>query len=218
MTGADTSERAGDRIHQILRRRILMGEISAGERLSVPALARELEVSRSPVREAVLRLCREGLAQEERNRGAVVPHPDTGTLISLYQAREALEGMTARLAAENFSADIRRRLLSILTEHEEVVAEGDFTRHIEMDAAFHRNVREAAGSPVMAKMLDEIQGQVMLAMRSTAVSGGARQAIEDHRRIFEALATGDPEVSERAARQHIARLIDLLRQGAFASS
>lgn len=217
MTGTGTSERAGDRVYQILRRRILMGEISAGERLSVPALARDLDVSRSPVREAVLRLCREGLAQEERNRGAVVPHPDTRTLISLYQAREALEGVTARLAAANFSADVRRRLLAILTEHEEVVAEGDFTRHIEMDAAFHREMREIADSPVMARMLDEIQGQVMLAMRSTAVSGGPQQAVEDHRRIFEALATGDPDASERAARQHIARLIELLRQGAFSS-
>src|SRR5690625_4026277 len=212
MTLEPNDERVGDRVHRILRQRILDGVLVAGARLSVPALARELGVSRSPIRDAVLRLCREGLAQETLNRGAIIPYQDRATLVSLYQARAALEGAAARLAAERFTPALRRRMLAILTEHDAVAASGDFARHIELDAAFHREMREAAESPVVARMLDEVQGQVLLAMRSTSVTGGPSRAVEDHRRIFEALSTGDPDASEDAARAHVARLIDLRRE------
>ncbi|PSL06039.1 DNA-binding GntR family transcriptional regulator [Haloactinopolyspora alba] len=207
----EPGERVGERVYRTLRRRILTGEFPPGTRLSVPAIARELGVSRSPVRDAVLQLGNEGLAQETFNRGAIVPQIDHDQLVSLYEAREALEGMTARLATVNFGPGVRRRLLGILDEHDEVVAAGDFTRHIDVDAAFHREIRTAACSPVVARMLEEIQGQVMIAMRSTSVSGGMAHAVEDHRKIFEALASGDPDAGEAAARQHISRLTSLLR-------
>jgi DNA-binding GntR family transcriptional regulator len=207
----EAGERVGERVYRTLRHRILTGALQSGSRLSVPAIARELGVSRSPVRDAVLRLGREGLAQETYNRGAAVTQLSRDQLVSLYEAREALEGMAARLATPNFTHDVRRRMLAILAEHDEVVAGHDFARHIDVDAAFHREVRAAAASPVISRMLDEIQGQVMLAMRSTSVTGGMAQAVHDHRRIFEALASGDPDASEAAARRHIYRLRELLR-------
>jgi DNA-binding GntR family transcriptional regulator len=207
----DANERVGERVHRLLRDRILTGALPPGSRLSVPAIARELGVSRSPLRDAVLQLVREGLAEETFNRGAVVRLMSREDLISLYDAREALEGMAARLATAGFTPSVRRRLRDLLAEHDEIAAAGDFTRHIDVDAAFHREIRRIAGSPVLARMLEEIQGQVMVAMRSTSVSGGMVQAVADHRRIFEALASGDPDAGEAAARHHIARLRELLR-------
>lgn len=207
----DEGPRVGDRVHATLRRRILTGGLPPGSRLSVPAIARELGVSRSPVRDAVLRLEREGLAEETFNRGAVVPSPDRRHLVSLYEAREALEGAAARLAAPRMDHLARRTMLALLQEHREVVSAQDFDRHIEVDAAFHRQVRAVARSPVITRMLEEVQGQVMLAMRWTSVSGGLDNALSDHVAIFEALAAGDAPASETAARQHIARLTDLLR-------
>jgi DNA-binding GntR family transcriptional regulator len=207
----DGNERVGERVHRLLRDRILTGALPPGSRLSVPAIARELGVSRSPLRDAVLQLVREGLAEETFNRGAVVRLMSREHLISLYDAREALEGMAARLATAGFTPSVRRTLRDLLAEHDEIAAAGDFTRHIEVDAAFHREIRRIAGSPVLARMLEEIQGQVMVAMRSTSVSGGMVQAVADHRRIFEALASGDSDASEAAARHHIARLRELLR-------
>ncbi|NED96079.1 GntR family transcriptional regulator [Phytoactinopolyspora alkaliphila] len=203
--------RVGERVYRTLRHRILTGGLEPGERLSVPAIARELGVSRSPVRDAVLQLVREGLAQETLNRGAVISSIGRAELVSLYEAREALEGMAARLAAPHFTHDLRRRLLDNLAEHDEVVASGDFDRHIDVDAAFHREIRQSANSPVIARMLDQIQGQIMIAMRSTSVSGGMDRALHDHREIFEAVAAGDPDASEAAARRHIARLTEILR-------
>jgi DNA-binding GntR family transcriptional regulator len=207
----DSPERVGERVYRALRDRILTGALPPGSRLSVPALARELGVSRSPVRDAVLQLVRDGLGEETFNRGAVVRQMSPEHLVSLYEAREALEGMTARLATDGFTPAVRRRMLALLEEHDEVAATQDLSRHVDVDAAFHREIRDAAGSPVLARMLEEIQGQVVLAMRSTSVSGGIANAVRDHRRIFEALASGDRDASERAAREHIARLRELLR-------
>lgn len=211
---AESNVRVGEHVYRALRNRILTGDLPPGSRLSVPAIAREFGLSRSPLRDAVLQLVREGLAEETLNRGAVVRQFSREHLISLYEAREALEGMAARLATAGFSPAVRRRLLDLLAQHDEIVAAGDFTRHIDVDAAFHREIRQAASSPALARMLEEIQGQVMVAMRSTSVSGGMVQAVADHRRIFEALASGDPDTSEAAARRHIARLRELLRADA----
>lgn len=203
--------RMGDAVYDALRQRILAGRLPPGARLSVPALAAEFAVSRSPVRDAVIRLVHEGLAQETLNRGAVVAAVDTRELVSLYEAREALEAAAARLATEKSTPELMDNLNAIFAEHEHAVLEGDFPRHVAMDAAFHREVRRAADSPVLERMLDDIQDRVVLAMRSTSITGGMRKALEDHRAILEAVASGDPELAARVAGSHIKRLKELLR-------
>lgn len=212
-TDADprTGERVGEMLYRTLRDRIISGELRPGTRLSVPGLAEEFQVSRSPVRDAVIRLVQDELARETMNRGAVVARIEGEELVSLYEAREALEWAVARLAAERYSPALRRRLLALLTEHRQVAEAGDFTRHIELDAAFHREIRQAAQSPVLTRMLDGVQSRVMIAMRSTSLTGGMTQAVADHQVIFEALCSGDPDAAGEAARSHIRRLKELLR-------
>jgi len=204
-------QRVGEVLFRTLRDRILSGELRPGTRLSVPALAEEFRVSRSPVRDAVIRLVQEGLVTETMNRGAEVTRITRDELVSLYEAREVLEGAVARLATEKYQASLRRSLLALLTEHRTVAEEQDFGRHIELDAAFHREIRQAAQSPVLAKMLDGVQGRVLVAMRSTSITGGMVQAVHDHQAIFEAIGSGDADAAEEAARAHIRRLKELLR-------
>lgn len=203
-----------DGIYRDLRDRIVAGEIAPGSRLSIPALAKQYRVSRSPVREAVLRLVATGIARQSLNAGAVVAPVDPAELVGVYEAREGLEWAAARLAASHQARGLRRKLLEILTEHEQVAAAGDFDHHVALDAAFHREVRRAAASPLVESMLDDIQDRVVIAMRSTSVSGGMQQAVADHRRIFEAIAAGHVEAAGVAASEHIARLTNLLRAGA----
>lgn len=211
--GADVPERISQQVHRLLRERIVTGVSPPGTHLSVPALARELGLSRSPVREAVLRLVREGLAEEIYNRGAVVRLPERAELVNLYQAREPLEGMAARLAARRIDPTGLHRLRRLVRQHSLVAAREDFRGHIDTDAAFHATIRWLAGNPLLERMLDEIQGQVMVAMRSTSASGGMVQAVDEHRAIVDALAGGDPDACEAAARRHIARLTERLRVG-----
>jgi DNA-binding GntR family transcriptional regulator len=208
---AGSAVRASEVLYQKLRDQIVSDELKPGARLSVPALAEAYSVSRSPVRDAIIRLVQEGLATETMNRGAVVARIEGEELVSLYEAREALEWAATRLAAQRYTPALRRTLLGLLTEHRQVAEAGDFARHLELDAAFHREIRQAAQSPVLAQMLDGVQGRVRLAMRSTSVRGGMTQAVDDHQAIFEAVCGGDPEAAGEAALAHIRRLKELLR-------
>jgi DNA-binding GntR family transcriptional regulator len=207
------SERVGEAVYRQLRERILVGRLPPGSRLSVPAIARELGVSRSPVRDAVLHLVREGLGQETLNRGAVVRTVSREELANLCEAGEALEGVAARLAARGCGPGLRRRLSDLLDMHRQVVV-SDVGRDLELEAAFHREIRTAAANPVLSRMLLEIHGQVMLATRSRTTICGLAQAVEDHEEIFEAIVSGDADASEAAARRHVSRICRLLTESA----
>ncbi|NGN64381.1 GntR family transcriptional regulator [Streptomyces sp. A7024] len=206
--------RVTDRVHQELRDQIFAGELPAGARLSVPALAASLGVSRSPVREAIVRLVHERLAREEPRRGAVVADVSLKSLIAIYEVREVLEGLATRLAVENAGRRLIRTLEDVLGEHERAVAAVDLTAASEADMTFHRLIREAADNPEVVRMLDEVQTQVRLAMRTTQVTRGPKLAVADHRAIFTAMAAGDPAAAEQAARAHIAGLRSTLAEQA----
>lgn len=201
-----TAGRINDAIYSRLREEIIAGQLPPRSRLSVPALAERLHVSRSPVRDAIVRLIQDRLATEEPRRGAVVTLVGPRELATIYEVREVLEGLAARLAIECAGRRLVDALRDTMHTHERAVAEGDMFRHMECDMHFHALIREAAGNPELKRMLDEIQTQVRLAMQTTVVTGGPRRALEDHRAILAAFEDSDPVAAEQAARAHIARL------------
>jgi DNA-binding GntR family transcriptional regulator len=203
-----------DRAYEVLRSAILSNALPPGTSLSVPELARQLRVSRSPVREAVQRLTGDGLATHVRHRGAEVSRVDLDDLRDLYVVRELLEGLAARLATERLDHESLAELRAVIDEHEAALAEGAETRaHIELDRRFHRIVRELAANPHLTAVLEPIAGRSHSALHTLWRSAEApRLALQEHRQIVDAMVTGDPELAERAARQHIARLRVRLRQ------
>lgn len=203
-------ERMADVAYTELRQAILSGRLSPGTRLSVPALAQQLQVSRSPVRDAVQRLVQEGLAHEEPRRGAAVSTITAADLADIYQVREVLEALASKLAARSLAGKQLALLQGIFRAHQRAVAAERWDEHIELDMRFHREVRIAAGNPHLLSALDEIQTQVRLAMLTTTVTAGPRQALRDHADILHALARGDGEAASSAAGRHVARLRDNL--------
>ncbi|WP_369207640.1 GntR family transcriptional regulator [Streptomyces sp. PU-14G] len=197
-----------DQAYQELKRAVLAGRLCPGDALSVPALATQLGISRSPVREAVQRLIHDGLATHEPHRGAVVARVDVADVRQLYVLREVMEGLAARLATERLDAARVAELRALLEEHERVVATGDDEeRHTGMDMAYHRMIREVAGNDHLTAALDTIQGKAHLALHSLWRSPEAqRLAVAEHRQIFEAMTSGDPQAAEEAARDHVRRL------------
>ncbi|MDJ0384567.1 GntR family transcriptional regulator [Streptomyces sp. G-G2] len=197
-----------DQAYEELKGAVLANRLRPGDALSVPALAVQLGISRSPVREAVQRLIHDGLATHVPHRGAVVSTVDVDDVRQLYVVREVMEGLAARLATERLDATKVAELRALLEEHEGVLASGeDEQRHIEMDMAYHRLIREVANNPHLSAALDTIQGKAHLALHSLWRSPEApRLALEEHRRIFTAMTAGDPDAAEQAAREHIRRL------------
>ena len=200
-------QRVSDEVHGVLRQGILTGELEPGTRLSVPTLAARFGLSRSPVRDAVLRLVREGLAEEVPYRGAIVRRLRPEEIIPLYEVREVLEGLAARLAAERATEDVVRDLRAAVSEHAAALAAGDLAEHFDADMRFHRLIREATGNAELVAALSPVQDRIRLAMlTTTSLTAGPARALEDHERILEAIEAGDPRRAEALARAHIARL------------
>lgn len=212
----ERTERITDAVHERLRDAIFAGDLTAGSRLSVPALAERLGVSRSPVREAVVRLTQERLAREEPRRGAVVAHVDADELASVYEVREALEGLAARLAVLHGGPALVTELDELFAAHEVAVESNELDEHVKLDMRFHYAIRQGSGNPELTRLLDEIQSRVRLAMLTTTVTSGPALALHDHREILEAIRQGDPDEAERRAREHIGRLRHALRGSATA--
>src|SRR3954453_21102367 len=119
-----------DNVVERLRTAILDGDLVSGERLSVPHLARTLGTSRTPVREALYALEQAGLVEIRPRRGAVVFGGGDDTLRQMFELREALDGMAARLAAQRMTAEEKADLRRLGTELDAALGAGDPERHI----------------------------------------------------------------------------------------
>lgn len=206
--GAGLAEQA----YTLLRDAILSHTLPPGTRLSVPEIARQLDVSRSPAREAIIRIQYEGLADYLPHRGAVVSRIDLNNLAEIYTIREVLEGLAARLAAENADEHQLEQLEALWSAHAEAIDAADEARRVDLDGEFHREIRAAAGSLRLVESLDRLQGQIRLAMATTSrVGGGPPAALAEHRAILDALRSRDGAAAETVAREHIRRLRENLQ-------
>ena len=195
------------RVAGLIRQAILSGELAPGERLSVPELARRLGVSRTPARESLLLLEREGLVVPRSSAGMAVIAGGREEILDLLDIREGLEIMTARRAAERIDEPAIARLNAIMADHRAVLDQGDLTRHVELDAAFHAAIRDAAGNARLARQLAQIELQlrVLNSRLSRAEGWSGRAVLRDHGAIADAVAAKDAEAAERHMRAHIGR-------------
>jgi DNA-binding GntR family transcriptional regulator len=210
LTELPNTDRLGDAVYNRIRDAIISGELKPGTPLRVPAIAQDLGVSRSPVREAIIRLTGERLAHSEPRLGAMVAKVKRQDLADLYEIREVLEGLAARLAAASTNFGPIADLKEILHKHDNAVSQGNIDEHIELDLSFHRLVRQMAGNKELELLLNHIESQVRLAMLTITVSSGPHIALGEHKSIYKAIQSRDPNGAEKAARAHIARLHDTL--------
>lgn len=196
-----------DRVYQLLKRSIADQRLKPGSKLSVPRLAHQVRVSRTPVKEALERLAKDGLVTMLPNRGAYVTILRREDVGEIYQMREMLEGLATRLAAARIDAQLLERLRQLLREGEAAVRFSDIEAHIRIDLEFHRLIRERGGNRRLVRTLDNLQDQIRIVFRTSAsIPGRMPKALEEHRRILEALETGDTDRAEWAARDHIRRI------------
>ena len=178
------------------------GELTPGSRLTETELAQRLGISRTPVREALHRLHAMGLAEHGPQRGLIVAHLSYDQIRQLFAVREGLEGMATRLAAEHAT----RAEVNVLREL--VEEDRKYTDPFELQARnklLHRQIVQASHNQFMIEALNNLRIHMSLLPGST-YSRPERivSAQRDHEEIIEAIAQGDGERAERAARTHIA--------------
>ena len=188
---------------------IVSGALPPGTKLSEPALARQYGVSRGPLREAINRLQERHLVTRAAHLGARVVELSAETLEEIFVVREALEGMAARHAAANASADDLAALRHAYGRHVSASADdADRSRPIwrSADEDFHAIIARASGNPMLIRLLCGDFYQLLRFYRSQLVhvrGRGARTVVE-HRRILEAIEDRDGELAELLMRRHIA--------------
>lgn len=189
-------------IFEALRARIAQQQIAPGAKLRETDLAGEFGVPRTRVRDALSALEQRGLVERIPNRGAVVMRLDLSQVFYIYDLREVLEGLCARLATANGPASAWRDELALFKgPMKELVERGDLDRYIDQYERLRRRIIEAAANPVLAEMLDIIYEKTQVLIRRIIIlPGRAETGRRQHVAMLEAMVRGDGEAAERLRR------------------
>ncbi|MFJ2834074.1 GntR family transcriptional regulator [Nocardia sp. NPDC087230] len=208
----ESSALLGQSVHRQIRQMVLSGELAPGRSLSVPALATQLGVSRSPVREAVQQLIYEGLAVSAPHAGAKVAAVDAAQIRDVLAVRAALDGLAAAAAATRLTEADLDKLASILAAQEANLDDAtDAARDAQLDLEFHTFIRDASGNSCVVDELARLEAKAHLYRGDLWCSARNRRvALREHRRIVEALESGHPESARTAAEAHVHGLLTRL--------
>lgn len=196
----------GEEIYSAIRRSILRGDMEPGQRLIEEKTAARFDASRTPVREAFLRLEREGLVERRAKGGFVVGGVEVREADEIMDMRAVLEGHAAARAAQRASADLIDRLEEMLLRYETAMKAGEVDRLVELNTQFHDLLYSASGSQRLKMMLEELRDYFYRFRRSIlGMEGMDEQSHHDHVAMVDALAKGDSELAEKLVREHINR-------------
>lgn len=197
---------AADAIYSTLREAILRGILPGGERLGEIQLASFFNRSRTPVREAILRLEAERLAERSSRRGFVVGSISREEILEVYSVREVLDGLAARLAAHSIRPAEMQNLRWLKSQAAEAASKRDYRRMLDVHIQFHEDVARASGNGMLLQMMQQIHDRVRRFPTTTfSHPGRANEAIEEHEALLSALERRDPDEAERLARVHMSR-------------
>ncbi len=191
-------------LYDALWRRLVNLEFEPGVRLSDEALAREFGVSRTPVREALLRLSQVGLVEVNARRGFFVTQPTRQSIEELFDLRTALESWAIRMATSRITASDLRPYLPAPSDKPSQNEPGDAEGFVRSDLDLHFFIVGRAGNERLAQTLRDISGQLAITVLRLALAPNARvQARHEHVRIVGALLLGDPGAAATAMEEHI---------------
>jgi DNA-binding GntR family transcriptional regulator len=207
-----TRQTAHEFVRCVLRRAILNGELASGSRLVQAELAAMLDVSTTPVREALRDLATEGLVQFDPHRGAIVSELSSEDVHDIYEIRRVLEPLAMQQAVPNISDALLARLRKL---HQAMLDEPHSVDWVDRNRVFHMAVYETAASPRLAAIIRNLQdASVMYIGASLKHKPGLREeANHGHAEILDALENRDVEAAIKALDEHLRTSIDAFDAG-----
>lgn len=197
-------KRLSDAVYETMLDGIISGKLKPGTIVSEVAIARQLQVSRTPVHDALRQLAKDGLVQQSANHRAVISEFTAADIHDLYQMRKLLEGEAARLAAKGMD----RATLAHLRETAVMLAENRHKANwselwADFDEEFHNAIAKASGSP---RLWQDIARYHLLHRgfnKLGTTPEGLEHALEEHVRILDALEKRDAKEAQRAMVDHL---------------
>jgi DNA-binding GntR family transcriptional regulator len=201
-------------IQNILRERIAKQEIAPGAKLGESDLAEEFLVPRNIIREAFSGLEQRGLIERIPNRGAVVIRLDLSQVFEIYDAREVLEGLCARLATQNVSSDSWQDLVELFNGNmKHYIENHDYESFLAGYGLFRRRMLLAANNPVLTNMLDIVYEKTQAIIRRILIlPGRAAIGLLEHQAVLNAMQSGNADLAEQLRKQNIRSAKDALRR------
>jgi DNA-binding GntR family transcriptional regulator len=205
-----TRGRMPDAVAQVLREAILDGLLEPGAWLRESEVAKALQVSRTPVRDALRVLASEGLLRINANQGAVVTPMTSDDVLELYAMRETLETLASRLAARRAPRQCLEKFSELIPRMKKAGEDGDIKLLSRLNFEFHAIVRDAAGNRYLDRVLSQIQSAARRFPDPTlSLPGRVEESIAEHVALANAISQGDSEEAAKLAAAHMQHLSEL---------
>lgn len=203
-TNMDTFLPLRDVVFNTLRQAILTGELKPGERLMEIHLADRLGVSRTPIREAIHKLEREGLVTIIPRRGAEVAQITEKSMNDVLEVRRALDALCVELACDRITEEGLENLKAACDNFEQCVKTKDSKKIAQADVALHDIIVQATGNQRLIQLVNNLSEQ-MYRYRFEYIKDSSQHKtlVEEHRIIYRSIMAKDKETAAAAARTHI---------------
>ena len=194
-------------VYEELKRQILVGEIAPGTRMMEVDLAEEMGVSRTPVREAIRKLEKEGLVTIEPRRGAYASDISIKDILDVLEVRQNLEGMAASLAARKVTEEEKQDFIRANAAYKAAILSGNTDEIIKNDEYFHQLIVNYSDNKTLTQHLSQVQ-ELALRFRYIYYDDFSRyeRMPKEHEEIEEAILSGDIAKAKVVAEEHVAHL------------
>lgn len=200
------NETLQSQVYEYLREKILLGGLTPGQRLIEERIVEETGVSRSPIREAIRRLEKDGLVVVKVQGGVSVYKPTIEDFTSLYECRLSLEPAAAHYAAQRRTEEELASLEQMMTEMKNLSYQSEVRWTHELNFAFHAQITEASKNPYLNKVMNELK--VLISFYRNAIlqvhPERPETAIAEHAAIYEAILEKNGEKARSCMEAHIA--------------
>jgi DNA-binding GntR family transcriptional regulator len=199
---------AADRAYLHLKQRILSRDYAGGSLLTEGEVAEAVGVSRTPVREAMLRLSAEGLLRLYPKRGALVVSLGADEVRDILEARELIETHAIELVLDLADDALLDELEERLADMRRYVRRHDVQGFIQADREFHRTIVAAGGNEILTKLYDSLRDRQLLmgAVLMRGAPGRPASAVDEHALILQAMRAGDRAGLRQAVMAHLAKV------------
>jgi DNA-binding GntR family transcriptional regulator len=187
-----------------LRQMLVENRIPPGAKLNERELSEVLQVSRTPLREAIKMLAAEGLVELVPNRGAIAVSLTEADILNTFEVMAGLEAMSGELAAQRITD---AEITEIRATHFEMMAaytRGDLSAYYTLNAQIHRAINAAAKNPVLTATYNQVNARLQaLRFRSNQDGAKWKRAVKEHEKMIEALAARDPAAMRAVLAAHL---------------
>jgi DNA-binding GntR family transcriptional regulator len=205
-----------DAVYETLLEAILRGQLQPGAELSAVALAQQLEVSRTPVTEALQRLTHDGLVEQTNHHQPRVVTLSRKDVTEIYELRKQLEGAAAEYAATRISEEVLRDLRQKATRLAAAHSAVDWpTQAIDFDLHFHDCLAAASGNRRLSEDIARYRRLVRCFCRMTGNDANLQAAFQEHLAILDALENRKPVAARKAMVNHISRRLQVVLNSLF---